>query len=285
MIKNIKSVLIKLIPSTYAKIRFFKNRAYWPNTSSPKTLNEIVLREILLSNPSQSFYADKHSVRDYIYLLKQKKNLSDLKLVKLIKLTTDANSIIGEMFENDVFVKSSHGSGMCVFIPAGSRINSYQVSQFSKWLETDFAAISLERCYENIPRKIIIEEAIKCKDESLPLDVKVHCAEGKPFMIQIIRRTSGVLERQTFDSFWNIQNWFINSCLDISLSAAMKDKIIKYSKELAVGLRYVRVDFYLVDDYLFFSELTLFPAGAAMPLVSRQVDTQLGTVANNLMKD
>ena len=81
----------------------------------------------------------------------------------------------------------------CVFIPAGSRINSYQVSQFSKWLETDFAAISLERCYENIPRKIIIEEAIKCKDESLPLDVKVHCAEGKPFMIQIIRRTSGVL--------------------------------------------------------------------------------------------
>ena len=65
----------------------------------------------------------------------------------------------------------------------------------------------------------------------------------------------------------------------------MKDKIIKYSKELAVGLRYVRVDFYLVDDYLFFSELTLFPAGAAMPLVSRQVDTQLGTVANNLMKD
>ena len=284
MINLVKRFLIKFIPHAYAKMRFFKKKMYWPNVSSPKTLNEIVLREIFLSCSSQSLYADKHQVREYISSIKNKHNFEDLKFTKVIKSTTDPKSITGEKFDTDVFVKSSHGSGMCLFIPSEIEIDHFHISQFSKWLETDFAAISLERCYEKIPRKIIIEEALKCKDGSLPVDVKVHCAGGKPFMIQIIRRTSGVLERQTFDASWNIQHWFINSCLNISISPKMKNKVLRYSKELAKDLRYVRVDFYLVDDYLFFSELTLFPAAAAMPLVNKKIDTKLGTVANNLME-
>jgi len=284
MISLAKRFLIKFIPKTYAKMRFFKKRMYWPNVSSPKNLNEIVLREIFLSCSSQGLYADKHLVREYISSIKKKHNFVDLKFTKIIKSTTDPKSITGEKFDTDVFVKASHGSGMCLFIPLGREIDHFHLGQFSKWLETDFAAISLERCYEKIPREIIVEEALKCQDESLPVDVKVHCAGGKPFMIQIIRRTSGVLERQTFDASWNIQNWFVNPCLNISISPTMKNKVLRYSKGLATDLRYVRVDFYLVDDYLFFSELTLFPAAAAMPLVNKNIDTKLGTMANKLME-
>lgn len=277
-----KSIVGRAISSVsrilFFKLRFYRISGYWPNISNPKTINEIILKLKASSSENYDIYADKILVRDFIQTKITEHNLTKLKLPNLLLVTETVEAFEKNFTAQSSFIKSNHGSGMCFYFDAiaNKTLSQQQLVLMQKWLRTDYYKVTGEACYKNIKRKLFAEQALRCKDGSLPDDIKVHCYCGQPAVIQILRRTSGVLERKTYDENWVEKQWFKNEVLSPDLTLFPKDEIISYSSVLSQGFRYVRVDFYLVDDCLYFSELTFYPASANLPLVSKQVDEELG---------
>jgi len=215
-------------------------------------------------------------VRNCIEKIIHENGFELLKLPQILTENENDEQFIKNLPDQPCFLKSNHGSGMSVYYDPNQGLPAEDQSFVKSWLDLDYAVYSGEKCYSKIDRKLFAENPIKCKDGSLPDDIKVHCYCGQPAVIQVLRRTKGYLERQTFDEKWQPRKWFQNEVLETDLSLVPMKEVIEYSTKLAEQFKYVRVDLYLVDGMLYFSELTLYPASASLPLISRNVDKELG---------
>jgi hypothetical protein len=253
-------------------------KGYWPNTKSPETINEVLLKKKLTHGEELGPFVDKIRVRDYIEQISKEKDM-DLNLPEIIQIYNTLNDLKIENIREKVFIKANHGSGMNILFDPHKTKNILAVKKdIERWFHTDYSLLSGERCYATIPVVVYCEKPLYCRDGSLPDDIKVHCYCGNAVVIQVIRRTSGALERKTYDRFWTEQNWFENEILKVDVNKLPKEKIIQYSEILSKDFDYVRVDFYEVDGVLYFSELTFFPMSAALPLKSKEVDLYLGNL-------
>lgn len=274
---RIKLAAAWLCPVFYQKIRFWQVTRYWPSLKNPSTINEIIFSLKMRSSPGYYRYTDKLAVRE---LISRKIEEHDMQLLRLPELLCESGTVEGflkKFAREPAFIKANHGSGMCIYYDGRrGQFSRAELATMHEWLSTDYARLSGERCYEQVQRRVFAEKPLRCRDGSLPDDVKVHCYCGKPSVIQVIRRTSGILERRTFDDTWETKEWFENEVLAVDLGVFPRKEILEYARILAAPFEYVRVDFYLVDGVLYFSELTFFPASARLPLRSHAVDRSLG---------
>ena len=272
-----RNLLKKFFPVLFFSFRFFFKCGYWPRVSNPRTINEHLLaRKLFVDMSSLSIYVDKILVREFVSVLIKDKRLSNLFLTDILVCETTLRKFLSNIPSQSCFIKANHGSGMCFMKPYGHNLSQRQISTLRQWLSTDYFLGSGESCYKGISPQLFAELPIYCSNGELPDDVKVHCFYGRPYMIQLIRRTSGVLERKTFDINGNSVDWFQNEILDISSLDLPLSDIVSNSLSLSEGFEYVRCDYYLVDDKLYFGELTFIPAAASMPLSSYAVDLHLG---------
>ena len=54
------------------------------------------------------------------------------------------------------------------------------------------------------------------------------------------------------------------------------DKMIKFAERLSKGFDFVRIDFYLVNDYVYFGELTHYPGSGHGVFEPKEYDLELG---------
>jgi hypothetical protein len=268
----------------YMKIIFFRSNNYWPDVKSPQTINENILKLKISSPESYSRYADKLKVRSFIEAAISGYGLTNLRLPDIPIIAFDLNESLTALKGKEVFIKGNHGSGMCIYFDGTKRscLSTTEFSLINSWFNNNYYKFTGERCYKNITKKIFAETVLRTASGELPDDIKVHCYFGKPAVIQVIRRTSGVLERKTYDSMWRPQAWFHNEVLSVDLKSIPQNEVLQNAIALSQKFDYVRVDFYLVDNCLYFSELTFYPASACLPLISKQVDMFLGQKFNNM---
>lgn len=282
MIKIFKRLVAEAIwlvnRNFFLRIRFYMNSGYWPNTNEPKTINEIIFKLKINSPETYDLYADKLFVRNFISRKIKENNLAKLKLPNILMESNSAQDFLRNFRGEESFIKANHGSGMCFYFDGITKksLTTNQAILIKRWLCTDYYKFTGEACYKNIKRKVFAEQPLRCKDGSFPDDIKIHCYYGKPAVIQVLRRTKSVLERKTYDENWLEKQWFKNEVLAPDLSLIPKGEVLSYAKILSAAFEYVRVDFYLVDDLLYFSELTFYPASASLPLASKQVDEEMG---------
>lgn len=272
----LKKIFIFVAPVLFQKLRFFKRTQYWPSLSNPKTINEQIFKLKINSSEKDFRYVDKLLVRESVQDIIDNNAFNNLFLPEILHEDNYPEAFFKNLPSQKAFLKANHGSGMCKYYDPLVGLGFDDQKAISDWLKLDYAFFSGERCYSKIDRKLFAEKPLTCADGSLPDDIKVHCYCGKPAVIQVLRRTTGVLERQTFDENWQPKKWFQNEVLETDLSTVPKDDVLNYASELAKPFSYVRVDFYLVDGKLYFSELTLYPASATLPLSSKKVDEELG---------
>lgn len=261
----------------FLRVQYRRAKGRWPNIKNPRALTEIIFAFKLKSDSSLSVFCDKIQVREYV------KNIIDtqglrLNMPKILYETDHLGHDTLLMNHPDGFLKLNNGSGYTLFLQANSfsKFTKKELKMINRWRNRHYHLVSGENCYAKIPERIYFEEALRTKKGELPDDIKVHCFNGTPYIYQIIRRTSGQLERQSFDKHWQKKNIFQNEVLDVSLSQNLKENIEKASQALSNDFKYVRVDFYLVDEEIYFGELTFFPASSHLPLASRKIDLFYG---------
>lgn len=246
--------------------------------SNPKTFNEKI--NWLKLNDRKEIYTtmvDKNLAKDYVANI-----IGREYIIPTIGVYNSFDEIDFNELPNQFVIKCNHDSGN-VFICKDKERFDFKTARkrISNSLKKDFYYINREWPYKNIKRKIIIEKYMKDNDSDDLTDYKFYCFNGKPKYLYISNGLSD--HTRTRLDF-----------LDINFNRApfgRKDykhfekippqpkkykEMIKLAEILSDNIPFLRVDFYEINNKIYFGELTFSPCGGFMKFYPKEWDKKLG---------
>lgn len=273
-------ITLKLMFSTYflsdeefVKKKYIRNFGHEPNLVNPEKYNEH-LSKILLTPPSKTIArcVDKYEVRNYVI-----EKVGDDILNKFIGIYYSVKDLekAWEKLPNKFVLKATHGCGWNYICKNKEEVNFQDVRrEVKKWLKSNFYYAQRELVYKYLEPKIVCEKYLEDESGSL-MDYKIHCFKGVPQFINVIVDRFSDMKLNTYDMKWNYIDVSFDSNYPSDKNAKYSkpkvfDQLIEYSKLLSEEFEYVRVDFYIVEDKIYFGELTFTPGNGAYQFTEEQ---------------
>ncbi len=244
----------------------------------PKTFNE-KLQWLKLYNRKTSYttMVDKYKVREYI-----RERLGEKYLIPLLGVWNNPEEIDFDILPNQFVLKCNHNSGLGMSICKDKVLFDFAKAKkdLRRGIRENYYQKNREWPYKDVPRKIIAEQYMKSDAGGLT-DYKIHCFNGEPKLILVCK--DRFLETGLTEDFFSV-NW---EHLDIrrpkhpNASAPIKkpeelDEMLRLAAILSKDIPFLRVDFYIVDHKIYFSELTFYPASGFDKFVPEIWDNILG---------
>lgn len=292
---RIKGLIILTYPGFISWIHLYL-LALRPNTFTRK-IAEKMLRD---RNPRQTMFADKYKVREYVSMRIGEKYLSNL-----FFSGTDLTSLNLSGLPRKYVIKPNHGSHAAILVsPEYNLLNRIPIPRKSTgwnqyfihpdsidktaliqitnyWLSLNYYKLPNkfhEWAYKNITPRIIIEEFLQGFDGKLPTEFRFFMFSGECELVYcysdrftddklvILSPTGRVIHGKYLGmestSTFHTPNEF--------------STMTNLAKELSKGVNFVRVDFYLTDRGIIFSELTNYPMGALAGFKPKSLNRRLG---------
>ncbi len=274
-----RNVLIKfrhLQPDgMYAKRRFKKMLGYELDLRSPKTLNEkIQWLKLYDRRPIHRICADKLAVRDHVA-----ERIGEDYLIPLLRIFAKSDELVPERMPDPPFVlKGNLDQGSVVIVrDIGAADWPFIRARMKRVLRKNDYWKEREWQYGGSGRRIIVEKALLLPDGRPPPDFKLHCFNGKALIIQIDQDRYEGHKRVLYDRAWNIieAEWSHPMGRPIDKPAQVS-RLIDLAEQLAREFDYVRVDFYLFEDRIYFGEMTFHPQAGFAPFRPASFDLAFG---------
>jgi len=260
--------------------RLYLKLVYWCefnkklNLESPVTYSEkLQWLKLFDRNPEYSTYVDKYAVRSYI-----NKVIGDQYLIPLLGVYDSVEEIKWGLLPNKFVLKCTHGSGSNIICTDKNKLDvQTSIMKLNKWMKKSWYWFGREWPYKDVRRRIICEKFIS-ETDSTPNDYKVLCFEGKAKLIEVHMNRFGNHNQDFYDVNWNKTE--ISQRTPISNIILKKpqilEKMIQLSEVLAQNKHHVRIDWYVVENKLYFGEITFFDASGFCPFDKEEYDLMLG---------
>jgi hypothetical protein len=250
------------------------------NLSNPKSYTEKIQKyKFLLKDNGYEKFVDKVEVRKWIT-----EQIGDKYLIPIFGTWDNADNICFEELPDEFVLKTNHGAGMNLVVTDKKSLNKKKIVRIvNKWLKRNYVLENgYEYQYQNVKPKVYAEKLMENSAHSLP-EYKFMCFDGEPIYCICDIDRFGNHCRNIYDMSWNLQKWntggFENSRSDYSMPACF-DEMVAVCKKLAEGFSHVRVDLYVIDNNIYFSELT-FTTGSGYSSISPAImDYKLGDMWN-----
>lgn len=275
----IRWFLRTLFPLTFVKLQYRYITGKKLNLKTPTTWTEKLQYLRLVRYPHDPLVTqctDRVGVRAYL-----RDCALESYLVPSLGVFDSYTSIPFNKLPRAFVMKCTHASGFNVIILDKTRMNHKRLQkQFSRWLKINYGKQTVEMHYANIPPKIMIEPYLG-KGNSLPLEYKLHVFNGRVRYLYVVSGRGHDIRYTHFLEDWTpfpeaqFNGWKEADypLLEPKLFPTMKH----IAENLAQPFPFVRVDFYLIDEKIYVSELTFTPAKGTLNLVDPTVDTKMGT--------
>ena len=277
--------IVKRSPIVASKLLYWKKFKRRLNLENPQTFNEkLMWLKLFEDNTLKTKFTDKVEVRKYLSTL----GFENL-LVPIIDIADRVEDIIFEQLPKKFVLKCSHGSGFNIICTDKRELDYKETRlQLEKWMVTDYSIRNAEIHYSSIKPRIIIEHFLEPSSNKEPINYQLHCFHGEPRIIEVI------LERDTLEeqAIMLTTDWEDTQYMKKKLPndmAAFKPKqlgeLLKIAKKLSRPFTYVRVDLYIVDEKIYFNELTFTPAACLDDEIHEEANIELGQLIDlNLQK-
>lgn len=248
-----------------------------PNVWKPKTLTDKILKIKISPNYSKanlrSLVSDRQKVRHYI----SSKN-TNCKLIPLIWSGEEFDRATFDSLPEKFVIKANHGSKMVRIVNKNKAEDCFESieKEVIKWKDIDYYKKGREWVYKNTPKTIIVEEFIDFKND-VPPDYKFFCLNGKVAFVQVdLDRYKGH-SRNIYDAeFKRLPvKYQFEPGYDIE-KPALFDEAIDIAKKLSNDFDFIRVDLYILDEDIYFGELTNFPGNCLETFSPIQFDHEMG---------
>lgn len=172
-------------------------------------------------------------------------------------------------FENlpESFVmKCTHDSGGLVIVRDKKKLRTEEAEhKIKRCLKYNYYFAGREWAYKNIKPRIIIEKYMEDNSgengEDGLFDYKIFSFDGEPKVIQVDFNRFVDHKRNLYDINWNYINAEIEYPADpeyVIKKPAVLDEMLLLASKLSKGTPFVRVDFYCIQNQIYFGELTLY---------------------------
>ena len=266
---------IRLKDDAYLKLYYEKVFNKKLNLSNPKTFNEkLQWLKLYDRNPKYTIMVDKSLVKNYV-----KEIIGDTYIIPTIGIYDNFKQINFELLPNSFVMKCTHDSGgiiLCKDKSIFDKKKAYKI--IKKGLKHNYFYDGREWPYKNVKPRIIIEKYMMESNNSELNDYKLFCFNGVPKYVLVCSDRMSNLKETFYDINWNLAPFKRpNHDIDKSIKKPKNfNKMIELATKLSKNIPFVRVDFYEVNNKIYFGELTFFPASGMSEFSPRDWDKKLG---------
>lgn len=247
----------------YLSIVYFAYYGKVLNWSNPKLFSE-KMQWLKLYNrkPEYVIMADKIKAKEWVASIIGKEYI-----IPTLGVWDNVESIDFSRLPNKFVIKCNHnsGTGMCICTNKAELDFVKVKNELKKGLNEDYYRTGREWPYKDIPRMIIAEQFMEDKSNVGDLtDYKFFCFNGVPKFCQVIRDRSTCETIDIYDMDWK-KTPFVGlnpDCKNGKTEVPRPSKLdimVDICKKLAYNKPFTRVDLYVINDNIYFGELTFFP--------------------------
>jgi hypothetical protein len=250
-----------------------KKSFYFLNITKPNTFNEkINFIKFSIKNPLSIIVADKIKVRDFV-----EKKIGEKYLIPLLAVFNSPEEIYLKNLPSQFVMKLNNGSGINFISHENLNYSSNNTIYyyFKKRFIINPYYFSREWHYGKIENKILIEKYLG----NNILDYKIFCFNGVPGFVQVDFDRFLVHRRNIYDINWVLLEveYVYPRFLDDPIPKPNKfNTMIEIAQKLSEDFLFARIDLYIVDNIIYFGEITLHPEGGLGPFDTKSSDIQLG---------
>lgn len=265
-----------LSDAQYASFRYWLEFDRSPDLKNPQTFSEkIQYIKLYERTELRKLVADRIRVREFV-----SERTGDNHLIPLIGNYEELTRNVWDSLPDQFVLKANHGCGMLKIVK-DKQITNYRriYRETEKWKQTDYSKIGREWVYKNLPRTIVAEDLLLDTTGSIPEDYKFFCFHGQVKIIQIDFNRFGDQRRNLYDKEFNL--------LDATLLYPNYDRpvekpdnleqAIDIAETLSADFNFIRVDLYLMENNIYFGELTNYPGNGFVDFCPESVAKQVGS--------
>lgn len=246
---------------------------------NPQTLNEKINWLKLKDRGSlHTKCADKFLVREYIA-----DKIGSEYLIPLLYHTKNPKELIPDNLPKIPYIiKTNHDSGGVFIVNHKSKINYKQVQlDFKRFLNKNYYQESKEWQYKDIEPRILVEKLLLNKEGKIPFDYKMHCFNGKLNFTQVDLDRQENHTRNLYSRDWNFIpcQWKYENGRQIECPINYQEMKL-LAEKIAQEFIYVRVDFYSVENQIYFGELTFHSESGLSKFNPPEYDLIIGQELN-----
>lgn len=240
----------------YCSIEYWRRLDRKLNLKNPRTFNEkIQWLKLYDHNPIYPKLVDKYEVRQYV-----KDMIGEKYLVPLIGIYNTVEEIPFQELPKEYVLKCTHDSGTAIIKNELCQLTVEDIKQLlKKGLKRKYYYEHREWPYKFIKPRIICEKYLVDESGYELKDYKIHCFNGEPKLIQVDFGRFSIHRRNLYDMQWNFIDASIMYPNDPSTEIKRPHKLqemLEIASVLSYSFPYVRVDLYVVNDRIYFGELT-----------------------------
>lgn len=246
---------------------------------NPRTIQDkLMWLNIYEPNKLKCVCADKLRLRDYCLSVIGK----DL-CIPLIGIYNKVINFGG--LPNQFVLKCNHGSGMNIIVKDKSSLDEKAaINQLNEWLKRDFAFQNgFEAHYHDIQRRAFVERYMLDGNETL-YDYKFWCFNGKPKFYTINDGNGHGPWMLFYDMEQNKMQLkrvdYIGEPNSPVVQPSMFSEMAEFAQKLSKPFKYVRVDFYEIEDKVYLGEMTFTPGACAFRYVNPEDEIKVGDMLN-----
>lgn len=248
-----------LSDTNFLKAKFYARIGRKLDLNNPTTFNEkLQWLKLYDRKPEYTMMVDKYLVREYI-----KEKIGEEYLVPLVGVWDNPDEVDFDALPNKFALKCNHNSSVGTFICKNKAKMKTDIvkKELKKGFKQQYFWVGREWPYKNVVPRVIVEEFVKDGDnENLPV-YKFFCFNGKPKIIQTIQNDKQPNESiDYFDTEWNLLDFrqnYPNSERPFVKPKKLKE-MLRIAATLSQGYSFIRVDLYIVNDAIKFSEFTFY---------------------------
>lgn len=247
------------------------------NLDNPQTFNEkIQWLKLYNKKPKYTMMVDKYEVKKYVA-----DKIGQEYIIPTLGVYDSEEDIDFNKLPNKFVLKCTHDSGGLCICKDKSKLDIEKAKKrLKKSLRKNYYYSEREWPYKNVEPRVIVEQYMGTEEQEELIDYKFFCFNGVPQYIYI---SEGLSNHTTAKiSFADMDYNLTFNRDDYKPFEKLPPKPINFekmkelAKELSKGIPFVRVDFYEINNKIYFGELTFYPGAGYIPFNPIEYDQILG---------
>ena len=236
-------------------------------------------------------YADKYAVRQHVM-----RTLGEGVLTKCYGVWDHVDDIDFDALPQSFAIKCTHDCGSTVIVKDKQIADIPQIKKFlSKCLSQKFGYNTIEPHYTTITPRVMAEELLPQEDPNMScsqVDYKIWCINGKATFAMVVYDRHLDSESKDYDGHYavfdlydipswnpireNLTDWYRDVKFKDIPCPKKLEQIIMYAEKLAKDFALVRIDFYYLNDFIDFGEMTFTPFSGRIGLFTHEFQERIG---------
>ncbi|MBD5454882.1 MAG: glycosyl transferase [Lachnospiraceae bacterium] len=250
------------------------------NLDHPQTFNEkLQWLKLYDRRPEYTVMVDKFEAKKYIA-----DKIGEKYIIPTLGVWDKFDDIDFELLPDQFVLKCTHDSGGLVICQNKRDLDIEKTrKKITRSLRNNYYYVFREWPYKNIKPRIIAEKYMADGNKIVPEDYKVYCINGEPKYIVVFHNRfseNKALCETVYDTNWIPQRFSLDEHFAVSYITEDKPECLKellnICKILCRDIPQVRIDFYIIEEKIYFGEMTLYTASGLQKMIPEEMDEVIG---------